>query len=61
MDLKLLAGLGFIGAGMVIVAISQFVTIGSVLKFPLVGPWAFLVITNMHLHGIFGNYSLQGS
>lgn len=38
MDLKLLLGLGFIGAGMVIVAISQFVTIGSVLKFPLIGP-----------------------
>ncbi len=38
MDLKLLLGLGFIGAGMVIVIISQFITIGSVLKFPLVGP-----------------------
>ena len=38
MDLKLLAGLGFIGAGCVIVAISQFITIGSILRFPLVGP-----------------------
>jgi hypothetical protein len=38
MDLKLLAGLGFIGAGMIVVVISQFVTIGSVLKFPLIGP-----------------------
>jgi len=45
MDLKLLAGLGFIGAGMIfigagmiIVVISQFVTIGSVLKFPLINP-----------------------
>ena len=38
MDLKVLAGLGFIGAGCVIVAISQFITIGSVLRFPLVGP-----------------------
>jgi hypothetical protein len=38
MDLKLLIGLGFIGAGMVVVAVSQFITIGSVLKFPLVGP-----------------------
>jgi len=38
MDYKLLAGILFIGAGMVIVAISQFITIGEVLKFPLVGP-----------------------
>ena len=38
MDIKLLLGLGFIGAGMVIVAVSQFITIGSVLKFPLIGP-----------------------
>jgi hypothetical protein len=38
MDLKLLAGLGFIGAGCVVVAISQFITIGSILRFPLVGP-----------------------
>ena len=38
MDLKLLIGIGFIGAGCVVVAISQFITIGSVLKFPLIGP-----------------------
>tara|TARA_B110000495_G_scaffold9150_1_gene6614 strand:+ start:322 stop:438 length:117 start_codon:yes stop_codon:yes gene_type:complete len=38
MDLKLLAGIAFIGAGMVVVAVSQFITIGSVLKFPLIGP-----------------------
>ncbi len=38
MDLKLLAGLGFIGAGCVVVAVSQFITIGSILRFPLVGP-----------------------
>ena len=38
MDLKLLVGLGFIGAGMIVVAVSQFITIGSVLKFPLIGP-----------------------
>jgi hypothetical protein len=38
MDIKLLLGLGFIGSGMIVVAISQFVTIGSVLKFPLIGP-----------------------
>ena len=38
MELKLLLGLGFIGAGMIVVAVSQFITIGSVLKFPLVGP-----------------------
>ena len=38
MDLKLLIGLGFIGAGMIVVAVSQFITIGSVLKFPLISP-----------------------
>ena len=38
MDIKLLLGIGFIGAGMVVVAVSQFITIGSVLRFPLVGP-----------------------
>jgi hypothetical protein len=38
MDIKLLLGIGFIGAGMVVVAVSQFITIGSVLKFPLIGP-----------------------
>jgi len=38
MDLKLLLGMGFIGAGMIVVAVSQFITIGSVLKFPLIGP-----------------------
>ena len=38
MELKLLLGLGFIGAGMIVVAVSQFITIGSVLKFPLIGP-----------------------
>ena len=38
MDYKLLAGIGFIAAGCVIGAISQFITIGSVLRFPLVGP-----------------------
>ena len=38
MEIKLLLGLGFIGAGMIVVAVSQFITIGSVLKFPLIGP-----------------------
>ena len=38
MDYKLLAGILFIVAGCVIVGISQFITIGEVLKFPLVGP-----------------------
>lgn len=38
MDLKLLAGISFIAAGAAIVAVSQFITIGEVLKFPLVGP-----------------------
>jgi hypothetical protein len=38
MDLKLIIGIGFIGAGMLVVAVSKFITIGSVLKFPLIGP-----------------------
>ena len=38
MEIKLILGLGFIGAGMLVVAVSQFITIGSVLKFPLIGP-----------------------
>jgi|TARA_B110000240_G_C13138800_1_gene300102 hypothetical protein len=35
MDLKLITGIMFIGAGIVIVAVSQFMTIGEIFRFPL--------------------------
>ncbi len=38
MDLKLLTGIAFIGAGCVLVAVSQFFTISEVLRFPLINP-----------------------
>jgi hypothetical protein len=38
MDLKLLTGIAFIGAGVVLVVISQFITIGSIFRFPLINP-----------------------
>lgn len=37
MDYKLIVGIGFICAGCVVVAISQFFTIGQILRFPM-GP-----------------------